>query len=337
MLRSGFPFSAYGSIYMNDTRHDKKPVIEFKDFSFKYKVQSGYTLHDINLTIYEGEKVLILGPSGSGKSTLANCINGLIPFSYHGTMDGECNVCGRPTKGLSVFKLSKDVGTVLQDSDAQFVGLSVGEDIAFAMENDMVPRPEMLEKVLGCATVVEMQKFLSALPFDLSGGQKQKVALAGVMINDVNILIFDEPLAALDPQMGVTTIDLIDRIQKRSNSTVVIVEHRLEDVLYRPVDRIILMSEGRIVADSTPNELLTGPLLQQYGIREPLYVTAMKYAGCSLTNDTLCDIENLELTDDDLSKLKAFHEQPADEIEPHLGGEAIRVEGVSFAYTNETY
>ncbi|MDD3921538.1 MAG: ABC transporter ATP-binding protein [Eubacteriales bacterium] len=314
----------------------KKPVIEFKDFSFKYKVQNEFTLHDINLTVYEGEKILILGPSGSGKSTLASCINGLIPFSYHGTTKGSCTVCGKDTKQLSIFKLSKDVGTVLQDSDAQFVGLSVGEDIAFAMENDMVPRAEMLKRVLDCATVVEMQKFLTALPFDLSGGQKQKVSLAGVMINDANILIFDEPLAALDPQMGVTTIDLIDSIQKRNNSTVVIVEHRLEDVLYRHIDRIILMSDGRIVADTTPNELLTGPLLKQHGIREPLYVTAMKYAGCTLTDKpTLCDIENLALTEDDKTKLKAFYEQPTNEIDANLGEEALRVENVSFAYMEE--
>lgn len=315
----------------------KKPVIEFRNFSFKYKAQKDFTLKDIDLTVYEGEKVLILGPSGCGKSTLASCINGLIPFSYNGTVKGSCHVCGEDTKKLSVFKLSRNIGTVLQDCDAQFVGLSVGEDIAFAMENDVVARNEMIKRVYDCAGIVDMQKFIANLPFDLSGGQKQKVALAGVMVNDANIFIFDEPLAALDPQMGVTTIDLIDKIKQDKNSTVIIVEHRLEDVLYRPVDRIILMSEGRIVEDTTPNALLTGKLLQKHGIREPLYVTAMKYAGCRLDNKpSLCNIDKLELNDDDKAKLLSFYERPTDDIKRELGSEVLRVDDVSFAYTPES-
>ena len=190
----------------------KKALIEFKDFTFQYKVQSKPTLHDINLTIYEGEKVLILGPSGSGKSTLSNCINGLIPFSEKGTIKGSLKVDGIETKEASIFKLSKVVGTVLQDSDAQFVGLSVGEDIAFALENENMPRSEMIPKVEATAQIVGMGEFLEHLPYSLSGGQKQKVALAGVMHDKVKVLIFDEPLAALDPHMGMVAVDLIDRI-----------------------------------------------------------------------------------------------------------------------------
>ena len=109
----------------------KTPVIEFKDFSFRYKSQTEETLHDINLTIYEGEKVLLLGASGSGKTTLGNCINGLIPFSFPGVIKGSCKICGKETQGESIFAISNFVGTVQQDTDAQFVGLSVGEDIAF--------------------------------------------------------------------------------------------------------------------------------------------------------------------------------------------------------------
>ncbi|HHW01181.1 MAG TPA: ABC transporter ATP-binding protein, partial [Clostridiaceae bacterium] len=207
------------------------PIVEFKNFGFKYKSQSAPTLHDINLTIFKGEKVLILGPSGSGKSTLANCINGLNPFSYDGVITGSCKVAGMETKDASIFALSKVVGTVLQDSDAQFVGLSVGEDIAFALENQSMPRKEMLPKVEWAASVVGMSDFLMHVPYELSGGQKQKVALAGVLHGDVDLLIFDEPLAALDPRMGMTAVELIDRIHKEQNKTVVIVEHRLEDVL----------------------------------------------------------------------------------------------------------
>ena len=315
---------------------EKKPVIEFKDFTFKYKIQSKPTLHDINLTIYEGEKVLILGPSGCGKSTLMSCINGLIPFSNEGDITGSCKVNGKETKTLSIFELSKEVGTVLQDSDAQFVGLSVGEDIAFSMENEMVPRNKMLPAVEKLAGIVGMQDFLKELPFDLSGGQKQKVALAGVISDKVNILMFDEPLAALDPKMGVSAIELIDRISEDKSKTVIIIEHRLEDVLYRPVDRIILMGEGRIVADTTPLELLNSDLLKKSGVREPLYLTAMKYAGCSIAeNKSICDIQNLELSDDDREKLLAFFHEETPEIKKEPGEEVLRVENVTFGYDSK--
>lgn len=317
---------------------EKKPVVEFKDFSFRYKIQQKPTLKNIDLTIYEGEKILILGPSGCGKSTLMNCINGIIPFSAEGEMTGSCKVNGRETKGLSIFELSKEVGSVLQDSDAQFVGLSVGEDIAFSMENEMVPRDRMIPEVEKLSGIVGMQDFLKALPFDLSGGQKQKVALAGVINDNVNILMFDEPLAALDPQMGVTTIDLIDRISKEQQKTVIIIEHRLEDVLYRPVDRVILMGDGMIIADMTPFELLNSDLLIKSGIREPLYVTAMKYAGCDISkNETITDIENLTLGADEREKLLEFFAKETPDTAKEPGKEVLRSENVSFGYEPGQY
>ena len=263
----------------------KKPVIEFKDFTFQYFAQAEPTLHNINLTIYEGEKVLIVGPSGSGKSTLGHCINGLIPYSYKGKMEGSVVVDGLDTQKASLFQLSKKVGTVLQDSDGQFVGLTVGEDIAFSLENDCVSQEEMKKTVQQVADIVDMGKLLSSSPYELSGGQKQRVAFAGVMVGDVQALLFDEPLANLDPATGKTAIDLIDRIQKQYNKTVVIIEHRLEDVLYRHVDRIVVMSEGRIVADMTPDALLAAGILPKLGIREPLYATALKYAGVTITEE----------------------------------------------------
>ena len=263
----------------------KKPVIEFKDFSFQYFSQAEPTLHDINLTIYEGEKVLIVGPSGSGKSTLGHCINGLIPFSYKGTIRGTVTVDGLDTQKASLFELSKKVGTVLQDSDGQFVGLTVGEDIAFSLENDCVSQEEMKKTVQEVADIVDMGKLLKSSPYELSGGQKQRVAFAGVMVGDVRALLFDEPLANLDPATGKTAIDLIDRIQKQFNKTVVIIEHRLEDVLFRHVDRIVVVSDGRIVADMTPDALIAAGILPKLGIREPLYATALKYAGVEITED----------------------------------------------------
>ncbi len=310
----------------------KKPIVEFKDFGFQYKSQTGATLHNINLTIYQGEKVLLLGPSGSGKSTLVNCINGLNPFSYEGTITGSCKIAGIETKDASIFALSKVVGTVLQDSDAQFVGLSVGEDIAFALENDNVPRREMLPKVLKASETVGMENFLLHVPYELSGGQKQKVALAGVIHDNVDLLIFDEPLAALDPKMGMYAVDLIDRIQKEQEKTVLIIEHRLEDVLYRQVDRILLMNEGRLVFDGVPDELLASGLLPEYGIREPLYIMAMKYAGCTFN-------KNMNLSDIYAMDLEPFREplirqqrQILKKYVPKPGKELLKAEQVSYSY-----
>lgn len=262
---------------------ERTPVIEFKDFQFQYFSQAERTLHDINLTICKGEKVLLVGPSGSGKSTLGHCLNGLIPFSYKGEIKGSLKIMGQETKGMDIFQLSKMVGTVLQDSDGQFIGLTVGEDVAFALENDCVGLEKMRETVQKVTDIVDMGELLKSSPFELSGGQKQRVSFAGVMVDDVDILLFDEPLANLDPATGKTAIDLIDRVWKEAEKTVVIIEHRLEDVLYRDVDRVIVVSDGRIVADMAPDELMAADILPGLGIREPLYVTAMKYAGIKVT------------------------------------------------------
>jgi energy-coupling factor transport system ATP-binding protein len=260
-----------------------QPIIEFKDFTFRYRSQTEPTLHNINLAIYPGQKVLIAGPSGSGKSTLAHCINGLIPFSFTGESSGECRVNGKPAAEQSIFALSRTVGTVLQDTDSQFIGLTVAEDIAFALENDRVPQPEMHRRVAGAASAVALKPLLCHAPGALSGGQKQRVAMAGVLVSDVSVLLFDEPLANLDPATGKHAIALIDRLCRERKATVLIIEHRLEDVLYRDVDRIVVVGNGRIVADTSPDELLAGSVLEREGIREPLYLSALKYAGCTVT------------------------------------------------------
>ena len=277
-------------------------VIVFKNFSFQYFEQSEPTLHDINLVIHKGEKVLIAGPSGSGKSTLGHCINGLIPFAHKGEIKGSLKVCGKQTKNESLFSLSNHVGTVLQDSDGQFIGLSVGEDIAFALENDLIEQEEMKNRVKKVAGMVDMESFLAQNPHALSGGQKQRVSLAGVMVEDAQILLFDEPLANLDPITGKTAIELIDDISK--DRTVIIIEHRIEDVLHRPVDRIILVDEGRIVMDDTPDRVLASGILVKYGVREPLYVTAARYAGMAITED--CHPSSLDAFKADGEKLQAW-------------------------------
>ncbi len=308
------------------------PIIEFRDFTFQYKSQTEPTLHNINLSILPGEKILIAGPSGSGKSTLAHCINALIPAAHPGSYTGTLTVGGAVPKDAGVFGMSKIVGTVLQDTNGQFIGLSVGEDLAFALENDAVVQDEMKARVSEIADIVNVRKFLHHAPDELSGGQKQRVAMGGVLVDDVKILLFDEPLANLDPATGKKTIALIDEIMKAKDVTVIIIEHRLEDVLYRDVDRIVVVNDGRIVADMKPDELLCTDILSGQGIREPLYVTAMKYAGADITpEDRPQHIETMEVARHAGKVRKWFENAP---VPAHVNDQApvLEVKDVSFAY-----
>ena len=310
----------------------KKPVIEFENFTFQYRAQAKPTLNNINLTIYEGEKVLVVGPSGSGKSTLSNCINGLVPFSHEGEITGSLKIKGKETKKSSIFELSNSVGTVLQDSDGQFIGLTVAEDIAFKLENDCVSQEEMKEKVKVVSEIVGIDTHLDSAPYSLSGGQKQRVTLAGVMVSDVDILLFDEPLASLDPATGKSAIELIDKIQKKTNKTILIIEHRLEDVLHCPVDRIIVVNNGSSAADITPAELLSSNLLNEIGIREPLYITALKYAGCEITSEINPEhIDNLKI-DSCKEKLKEWYEETSEDTEEIKNETILEMRDVKFGY-----
>ncbi|WP_449159840.1 ABC transporter ATP-binding protein [Streptococcus sp.] len=257
----------------------KEAMIELKDFSFQYKAQSEPTLKNINLTIYKGEKVLIVGPSGSGKSTIGQCLNGIIPNIYKGTSSGQFLIQGKEAFDLSIYEKSHLVSTVLQDTDGQFIGLSVAEDLAFALENDMVELESMKSRVHTWAERLDLSKLLDHRPQDLSGGQKQRVSLAGVLIDESPILLFDEPLANLDPKSGQDIIDLIDQIHEEQGTTTIIIEHRLEDVLYRPIDRVILINQGQVLFNGSPDELLRTTLLAENGIREPLYLTTLRQLG----------------------------------------------------------
>ena len=313
----------------------KKKIIEFKDFSFQYRVQAEPTVKNINLSIYEGEKVLIVGPSGSGKSTLAHCINGLVPFFYDGIVTGQLNINGNDATKMNIFELSKIVGTVLQDPDSQFIGLTVGEDIAFKLENYCISQDEMIDRVDKSAELVDIKKELYSSPYKLSGGQKQRVTLAGVTVDDVKILLFDEPLASLDPATGESAIELIDKMQKQNNKTATIIEHRLEDVLHCDVDRVIVMDKGEIIADTTIDEIIRKDILRKVGIREPLYLTALRYADCEI-NDTLKlkNIETLELGEYK-EKLKDWYEN----IEVYESDEnqnpILELDNICFSYNNE--
>ena len=312
---------------------ERKPIISFHNFSFQYRAQKRPTLTDIDLEIYPGERVLIAGPSGSGKSTLAGCINGLNPFSNPGACTGTLTVDGVDAPHSSLFELSAHVGTVLQDPDGQFIGLTVGEDIAFALENSCTPQDEMHAITRHAAELVGIENHLGYAPHELSGGQKQRVSLAGVMVDQVKILLFDEPLANLDPATGKQAIELIDEIQKKTDTTVLIIEHRLEDVLWRNVDRIVLVNDGTILADLRPDELLSGSLLAENGIREPLYVTALRYAGVDITPDKHpAHVDGLVLDDTDTQKLRDwFTARPRPAAQPEREP-LLEVKGLSFGY-----
>ena len=275
----------------------KEAIIEWKDFSFQYETQQEPTLQGIDLTIYKGEKVLIVGPSGSGKSTLGQCLNGIIPNIYKGQPSGEFLIKGQAAFNMSIYDKSHLVSTVLQDTDGQFIGLSVAEDLAFALENDVTALDEMKNRVHKWAEKLDLLDLLAQRPQDLSGGQKQRVSLAGVLIDESPILLFDEPLANLDPKSGQDIIELIDQIHKEEGTTTLIIEHRLEDVLHRPVDRIVLINDGRILFNGSPDQLLATDLLTQNGIREPLYLTTLRQLGVDLAKgEQLADLDNLSIS-----------------------------------------
>ena len=313
----------------------KEPIIKFENFGFQYDAQAEPTLKDINLEIYPGEKILIAGPSGCGKSTMTHCMNGLIPFAYPGESTGKLTIQGKETKHLSIFEISRMVGTVLQDLDGQFIGLTVAEDIAFALENACVGQDDMKKTVRQVARQVGIGDHLEHSPDALSGGQKQRVSMAGVMVNEVSILLFDEPLANLDPATGKKAIEIIDRIQEETGAAVIIIEHRLEDVLWRDVDRIVLMKDGRIVTDAPPDELLSTDVLLDNGIREPLYLTALKYAGVKITPK--CHprgIRSLTLTEEDKHKVRTwFHARKLAKEKPE-GKALLTAEKIDFTYDN---
>lgn len=310
-----------------------QPIIHFENFTFQYTSQQKPTLQNINLKIDAGEKICIVGPSGSGKSTLAHCINGLIPERYEGEYSGTLELYGKPAASFSLFDRSKQVGTVLQDTDSQFIGLTVAEDIAFALENDMVAQAPMKARVLQAAQQVEIETHLQHQIFELSGGQKQRTAMAGVLVNDIDVLLFDEPLANLDPATGKSAMALIERLHKETEKTIIMVEHRLEDVLSQPIDRIILMNEGKIVADLSPATLLQTNLLAENDIREPLYIRLLKYAGVAVSSISQLDqLEQLNFAPykqaiSDWYDTQILHEQTST-----VKQEVLKLENVTFTY-----
>jgi energy-coupling factor transporter ATP-binding protein EcfA2 len=309
------------------------PVISFRDFCFRYANLKEPTLKNINLNIEAGEKVLIAGPSGSGKSTLAHCINGLIPFTYNGKIDGTLEILGFTPYQKSIYEISQYVGTILQDQDGQFVGLSVGEDVAFAYENKAVRQDEMFEGVSRALQEVGMLDFIKETPGNLSGGQKQKISIAGILTNDTEILLFDEPLANLDPASGKRAMATIGNIHRQMKKTVIVIEHRIEDVLEHSFDRIVVINDGRIVADGHPDEILAANHLHEFGLREPLYIEALKRVKVKLTcQDKISDFTNILKYKDNV--VQAYYQAHSKRI-PAQRKDVLKVDAVCYRYFND--
>ncbi|QFT11700.1 ABC transporter ATP-binding protein [Vibrio sp. THAF190c] len=310
-------------------------TIAFSNFSFRYESLDKPTLKNINLRIEKGEKIVIIGPSGSGKSTLGQCLNGLIPHATKGEVTGKLEMSGKDCASFSMHDFTEQVGTVLQDTDSQFVGLSIGEDIAFALENQLMSNIDMYPLVKSTAKIVDLADMLERSPHDLSGGQKQRVSLAGILVDEVDTLLFDEPLASLDPKTGKATIEIIDQLHRETNKTVIIIEHRLEDVLHRHVDRVILMDQGEIISDSTPDELLASGLLEKHGIREPLYLSALKAAQVPLSaKDTLSNLKSLDYKAFRPTVQGWFNQRPPAQAEKQYTP-LLEVHGLTYSYDGE--
>lgn len=311
----------------------KQPLVKFNKYNFKYKSQKAPTLYDVNLEIKEGEKIVIVGPSGSGKSTLAKSLNGQIPNTFDGNILGDCFIDGKKLKESSIFDLSLSVGTVLQDTDGQFVGLTVAEDIAFSLENDNVYIEKMREIVHKWADELNIKYLLDRKPSDLSGGQKQTVSIAGVLVSDVPILLLDEPLANLDPKSGRATMELVKNLSERRGYTVIVIEHRLEEALLLDPDRIVAVSDGKIVADDNPTNILKSGVLDKIGIRKPLYIDALNYAGIDLSKyKDLSDISKVDFYDEDLLKLRDWSNQIAYKQDHKEAIREININNLSFSY-----
>lgn len=314
----------------------KKPIISFQDVSFQYQSQSEPTLHHLSFDIYPGEKVLIAGASGSGKNTISRLMNGLIPSAYPGELSGKIFINGESVTDQTIFDLSLRVGTVLQDPDTQFVGLTVAEDIAFALENDAEDQSVLKQKAKDWAKQLKIPAILNNHPQEISGGQKQRVSMAGVLVDEGKILLFDEPLASLDPIAGRESIELIDDMQKNGATTTVIIEHRIEDVLYRPVDRIILIDQGKLVANDTPNTILKSGILAKLGLREPLYLSALKYAGIDLTQVADVDsVGKVALSASTISALQAWVKPQQARVQTMDVKPMLQANNISFSYDSK--
>ena len=219
--------------------------LSVESLSFRYRDRETTAIRDISFCVDPGEILLIAGASGCGKTTLIRCINGLIPRSYKGERSGRILLQGEETTGWSLSKISQTVGTVLQDPERQILGTKVMHEVAFGLENLGMPRPQIITRVDEALNYLNISYLRDRETFNLSGGEKQKVALAGVLAMRPSILLLDEPLASLDPASAYETLDMVRRLADEG-MTVLMIEHRVEDVLRIHPKRVMFLSEGEI-------------------------------------------------------------------------------------------
>jgi len=243
-------------------------ILEIEDLSFKYPEATRKAVDSFTLDIGESEIVVLAGPSGCGKSTLLRAINGLIPHMYTGDYSGDVRVGGSSVRTSSMRDLAQTVGFLFQNPENQIFMFTVERDIAFGLENLGVPRPEMRRRVDEAIGLLGIGSISQRAPHELSDGQKQRVALAGVLAMRPRLIILDEPTSLLDPKTAMELVDLVARLRKELGTTFVVVEHRL-DLLVRVADRIVVMNAGAKVLDGPPRDVLFGELADGYGVAVP--------------------------------------------------------------------
>ncbi|MFL7808275.1 MAG: ABC transporter ATP-binding protein, partial [Anaerolineae bacterium] len=235
---------------MNDTTANPPPgpPLVVQELTFRYRARSEPALRDVSFALGQGELLLVAGASGCGKTTLIRCINGLIPRSYKGELSGQVLLHGEDLSDRSLARVSRVVGTVLQDPERQILGARVSAEVAFGLENLGLPRAEIRDRVRAALDRLNILHLRDRETHLLSGGEKQKVALAGILAMRPSVLLLDEPLASLDPASAVEALAMIRRLSDEGIS-IFLVEHRVEDTLRIHPDRVLLMREGRIDYD----------------------------------------------------------------------------------------
>jgi energy-coupling factor transporter ATP-binding protein EcfA2 len=250
------------------TAGGRKLIASIEGLSFRYPDSKDPVIRDVSLEIGEGEVVLLAGPSGCGKSTLLRCINGLIPHMYPGDYQGSVTVAGLKVPETPMSALSQSVGLLFQNPENQIFMFSVERDIAFGLQNLSVPRQEMRSRVDEAMRLLGISDLALRAPHELSDGQKQRTALAGVIAMRPKLIILDEPTSLLDPQTALEVVSLIERLNRELRTTFIVVEHRLE-LLVPIADRVVVMDKGSKVLDGPPLEVLADPRAEGYGVSVP--------------------------------------------------------------------
>ncbi|MFW9936352.1 MAG: energy-coupling factor ABC transporter ATP-binding protein [Candidatus Thorarchaeota archaeon] len=244
-------------------------LIKFNKFSFRYKGNEDYALNDIDLKINPNKFILLAGETGSGKTSLIRCMNGLIPQFYAGYYKGSVEISGRNTVSTPIADLSTLVGIVFQNPENQLIAMNVEHEIAFGMENLGIPRDIIEKSIKEVVKLTEIEHLIDKAPFELSGGEQQRVAIASILVLNPKIIILDEPTASLDPFFAYKIILLLKKIQKEKNVTVIISEHRM-DLVLPVVDEIIIIDKGRIITHDSKENVIQSENFQKLNINKPI-------------------------------------------------------------------